>query len=148
MCKHWQHNPMSEENIKSLLNKYWVWLFLDFKTYEKLLESFYIFFSENSENVYITICDLISRINVTNCQIYVNHTKMELTTITHKQTNMKCKKLNHSGRLVIVFKNCCLKRYENCSLKSIIEIHVFSVYKTKKCVWYHGLNYMFQCSKI
>ena len=44
------------------------------------------------------------------------------------------------ARLVIVFKNYCLK--------SVIEIHVFSVYKTKKCVWYHGLNYMFQCSKI
>ena len=31
-----------------------------------------------------------------------------------------------------MFKNCCLKRCENCSLKSVIEIHVFSVYKTKK----------------
>ena len=51
------------------------------------------------------------------------------------------------GRLVIEFKNCCLKRCENCSLKNVIEIHVFSVYKTKKCVWYHGLNNMFQCSK-
>ena len=35
-------------------------------------------------------------------------------------------------RLVIEFKNGCLKRCENCSLKSVIEIHVFSVYKTKK----------------
>ena len=45
--------------------------------------------------------------------------------------------------LVIEFKNYCLKRCENCSLKSVIEIHVFSVYKTKKYVWYHGLNNMF-----
>ena len=51
-------------------------------------------------------------------------------------------------RLVIEFKNGCLKRCENCSLKSVIEIYVFSFYKTKKCVWYHGLNNMFQCSKI
>ena len=41
------------------------------------------------------------------------------------------------------FKNCCLKRYENCGLKSIVEKRVFSVYTTKKCVWYHGLNNMF-----
>ena len=41
------------------------------------------------------------------------------------------------------FKNCCLKRCENCSLKSIIEKHVFNGYKTKKCVWYHDLNNMF-----
>ena len=47
------------------------------------------------------------------------------------------------ARLVIEFKNYCLKRCENCSLKSVIEIHVFSIYKTKKCVWYHGLNNMF-----
>ena len=45
------------------------------------------------------------------------------------------------------FKNCCLKRCENCSLKSIVEKRVFSVYKTKKYVWYHGLNDMFQCLK-
>ena len=44
------------------------------------------------------------------------------------------------------FKNCCLKICENCGLKSVVEIRVFSVYK-KKCVWYHGLNNMFQCSK-
>ena len=50
--------------------------------------------------------------------------------------------------LVIEFKICYLKRCENCSLKSDVEICVFSVYKTKKCVWYHGLNNMFQCSKI
>ena len=31
-----------------------------------------------------------------------------------------------------MLKNCCLKICENCSLKSVIEIHVFSVYKTKK----------------
>ena len=36
------------------------------------------------------------------------------------------------GRLVIEFKNYCLKRCENCSLKSVIKIHIFSVYKTKK----------------
>ena len=47
------------------------------------------------------------------------------------------------ARLVIEFKNCCLKRCENYSLKSVIEIRVFGVYKTKKCVWYHGLNNMF-----
>ena len=51
------------------------------------------------------------------------------------------------ARLVIEFKNCCLKRCENYSLKSVVEIRVFSVYKTKKCVWYHILNNMFQCSK-
>ena len=47
--------------------------------------------------------------------------------------------------LVIEIKNYCLKRCENCSLKSVIEKRVFSVYKTKKCVWYHGLNNVFQC---
>ena len=50
-----------------------------------------------------------------------------------------------TGRLVIEFKNCCLKKYENCGLKNDVEIRVFSVYKTKKCVWYHDLNNMFQC---
>ena len=50
--------------------------------------------------------------------------------------------------LVIEFKNFCLKRCGNCSLKSVVKIHVFSVYRTKKCVWYHVLNNMFQCSKI
>ena len=50
-------------------------------------------------------------------------------------------------RLVIEFKNCCLKRCKNYSLKNVVEIRVFSVYKTKKCVWYHNLNKMFQCSK-
>ena len=47
------------------------------------------------------------------------------------------------ARLVIVFKNCCLKRCENCGLKSVVEQRVFSVNKTKKCVWYHGLNNIF-----
>ena len=72
---------------------------------------------------------------------------------------MECKRLQSEGQtrpqvcnevkgLVIVFKYCSLKRCENCSLKSVIEIHIFSVYKTKKCVWYHSLNYMFQCLKI
>ena len=51
------------------------------------------------------------------------------------------------ARLVIVFKICCLKRCENCGLKSVVEQRVFSVNKTKKCVWYHGLNNIFQCSK-
>ena len=51
------------------------------------------------------------------------------------------------AHLVIVFKNCCLKRCENCGLKSVVEKHVFSVSKKKKCVWYHGLNNIFQCSK-
>ena len=54
---------------------------------------------------------------------------------------------NLRARLVIVFKNCCLKRCENCGLKSVVEQHVFSVNKTKKCVWYHSLNNIFQCSK-
>ena len=36
------------------------------------------------------------------------------------------------ARLVIVFKNCCLKRCENCGLKSVVEQRVFSVNKTKK----------------
>ena len=52
------------------------------------------------------------------------------------------------ARLVIELKNCYLKGCENCSLESVVEIHVFSFYKTKKCVWYHGLNNIFQCSKI
>ena len=47
------------------------------------------------------------------------------------------------GRLVMEFKNYCLKRCENCSLKGIIEKRVFNGYKTKKCVWYHDLNNMF-----
>ena len=51
------------------------------------------------------------------------------------------------ARLVIVFKNCCLKRCENYGLKSVVEKHIFSVNKIKKCVWYHGLNNIFQCSK-
>ena len=51
------------------------------------------------------------------------------------------------ARLVIVFKKCCLKRCENCGLKSVVEQRVFSVNKTKKCVWYHSLNNIFQCSK-
>ena len=46
-------------------------------------------------------------------------------------------------RLVMEFKNCYLKICENCSLKSIIEKRVINGYKTKKCVWYHGLNNMF-----
>ena len=49
------------------------------------------------------------------------------------------------ARLVIVFKNCCLKKCENCGLKSVVEKHIFSVNKTKKCVWYHCLNNIFQC---
>ena len=40
----------------------------------------------------------------------------------------------YRARLVIEFKNCYLKRCENCSLKSVVEKRVFSVYKTKKCV--------------
>ena len=57
---------------------------------------------------------------------------------------------NHQSlraRLVIVFQNCCLKRCENYGLKSVVEQCVFSVNKTKKCVWYHSLNNVFQCSK-
>ena len=50
--------------------------------------------------------------------------------------------------LVIVFKNCCLKRCENYSLKSVVEKHVFSVRKKKKkkCFvsWF---KQHFQCSK-
>ena len=49
--------------------------------------------------------------------------------------------------LVMEFKNYCLKWCENCDLKSVVEKCVFSVYKLTKCVWYHGLNNMFQCSK-
>ena len=45
------------------------------------------------------------------------------------------------------FKNYCLKRCKNYSLKSVVKIRVFSVYKTKKCVLYQSLNNMFQCSK-
>ena len=39
------------------------------------------------------------------------------------------------GRLFIEFKNCYLKICENCGLKSIVEICVFSVYKIKKNVF-------------
>ena len=35
------------------------------------------------------------------------------------------------ARLVMEFKNCYLKRCENCSLKSVVEKHVFNGYKTK-----------------
>ena len=51
------------------------------------------------------------------------------------------------ARLVIVFKNCCLKRCENCGLKNVVKKRIFSVNKTKKCVWYHDLNNIFQYSK-
>ena len=51
------------------------------------------------------------------------------------------------ARLVLVFKNYCIKRCENYGLKSVVKKSVFSVNKTKKCVWYHGLNNNFQCSK-
>ena len=37
--------------------------------------------------------------------------------------------------LVIELKNYCLKRCENCSLKSVVEKMFFSVYKTKKNVF-------------
>ena len=72
---------------------------------------------------------------------------IQQTIFKHHATNVLKIISDHWARLVIEFKNYCLKRCENCSLKSVIEIHVFSVYKTKKCVWYHGLNNMFQCSK-
>ena len=39
---------------------------------------------------------------------------------------------NFRACLVVVFKNCCLKRCENCYLKSVVEQRVFSVNKTKK----------------
>ena len=51
------------------------------------------------------------------------------------------------ARLVIEFKNCCLKIYKNCGLKSVVEKCVLLFIKQKKCVWYHSLNNMFQCSK-
>ena len=51
------------------------------------------------------------------------------------------------AHLAVVFKNCCLKSCENCGLKTVVEQRVFSVNKTKKCVWYHSLNNIFQCSK-
>ena len=52
------------------------------------------------------------------------------------------------ARLVIEFKNFCLKRCENCGLKSVVEKNVLVFIKPKKkIVWYHGLNNMFQCSK-
>ena len=54
---------------------------------------------------------------------------IQVLLLSHSQ---KKKKKYFRARLVIEFKNCCLKRCENCSLKSVIEIHVFSVYKTKK----------------
>ena len=46
------------------------------------------------------------------------------------QNDSKESKLEVAG-LVIKFKNCCLKRYENCGLKIVVEKCVFSVYKTK-----------------
>ena len=39
------------------------------------------------------------------------------------------------------------KSYPNRPLKSVIEKRVFSVNKTKICVWDHCLNNIFQCSK-
>jgi len=36
------------------------------------------------------------------------------------------------ARLVIEFKNYCLKKCENCGLKSIVEKRVFDVCKKKK----------------
>ena len=52
------------------------------------------------------------------------------------------------ARLVIEFKNYCLKRCEKYGLKSVIEKRVLVFIKQKKkCVWYYGLNNMFQCSK-
>ena len=52
-------------------------------------------------------------------------------------------------RLVVDSKHCCLKWCENCVLKNVVEIRVFSVHKTKrkKSFLYHGLNNMFQYSK-
>ena len=41
-------------------------------------------------------------------------------------------KTSSKARFVIVFKNYCLKRCENCGLKSVVEKHVFSVSKKKK----------------
>ena len=55
---------------------------------------------------------------------------------------------SHGACLVIVFKNCCLKRCENYSLKSVVEKNVFSVRKKKKSVSYHGLNNIFNVQKI
>ena len=67
---------------------------------------------------------------------------MKLDLVNHEHKPRKI-----MARLVIEFKNCCLKRCENCGLKNVVEKRVFSVNKTKKCVWYHGLNNIFQCSK-
>ena len=53
----------------------------------------------------------------------------------------------YRARLVIEFKNCYLKRCENCGLKSVVEKRILLFIKQKKCVWYHSLNNMFQCSK-
>ena len=61
--------------------------------------------------------------------------------------NFEC----HMAHLVIVFKNCCLKRYENYGLKSVVEKHVFSVNKTKKmCLisWFKQHFSMFKKYKI
>ena len=54
---------------------------------------------------------------------------------------------NPKGPFGHSFKNCCLKRCENCGLKNVVKKHIFSVNKTKKCVWYHDLNNIFQYSK-
>ena len=61
--------------------------------------------------------------------------------------NNNCKGCFLRARLVIVFKNCYLKRCENYGLKNVVKKRIFSVNKTKKCVWYHDLNNIFQYSK-
>ena len=71
-----------------------------------------------------------------------------MCTVIFEERERERERERFGARLVIELKNCYLKRCENCSLESVVEIRVFSVYKTKKCVWYNGLNNMFQCSKI
>ena len=47
----------------------------------------------------------------------------------YPKSGAKNRKGKLGARLVMEFKNCCLKRYENCGLKSVVEKRVFSVQK-------------------
>ena len=80
-------------------------------------------------------------------RIYIKRDQCKSTMVYSTTNSTKPNRNTLLGRLVIVFKNCCLKICENCGLKSVVGKRIFSVNKTKKCIWYHGLNYIFQCSK-
>ena len=58
------------------------------------------------------------------------HEKIITNPVLRRNTN-NCR---FRARLVIVLKNCCLKRCKNCGLKNIVKKRIFSVNKTKKYV--------------